>query len=587
MDEEDVEYPLLVVPDPASVTEYKSRVNLWHRFQAYLDGPRPRQPPKLLARFPAAQEYIHGFTSRLGSPRRVSLFWFLFYSIWSFSFLGLVHRSSFSAQTTGFDGAPPTFLSCTTTLWELKNGCGVDGIDCAPFEGTSIQFRCPANCRSEVILNNRPVGDQEIIHIPFVIGGQGETHNSSGIYRADSFVCASALHAGIVTDRSGGCGTLETRGLQTSFVTSERHGISSIPFDSEFPKSFSFSKLEALGGCTDLRWEITGVNALFTVIYSLVQTSPLMLYWILFIFTYFHVALVSDPPPSTSWELLGIAFEGFLPALFAGYAFWITAARWTLDKAPPLDRTIFWVGGLWFGALLEYISKYIPISRLLLSDIMRDGGLFWLIGLVVLLLAIVIGQMSIMRKSGDLVYYLKIYLTGLAVLIFLGFIPGLTLRIHHYIFSILFIPGTAYRTRLSMLYQGILVGLFLDGIGRWGFDSILETPDHLREDGLLNSAVPEFLAIANWLDAGYITWKGEPQLNYYYSLLVNEVERYRGPDTFVDPTNFGLGLQEDVPYYLRVAYTFGPQALDYTRAAILYANGTFLTTGSAAAQNIG
>lgn len=543
----------------------------WRRhgsFFRFLDGPHPRLPPKPSTPLFRTQNRLNNVLSESKSTRKVTIFWLIFYAIWFLAFGALVRQTSFALDNDVL------FLSCTSTLWDRKNGCSLDGLDCEPFEGTSIEFRCPGACLSEVVLNPRYIGDLEVFHQPLVIGGQGKTDNSSGVYRADSFICASAIHAGIATDKSGGCGTLETRGLQDHFEASESHGISSFPFPSEFPKSFSFSKL-VRDGCTDLRWEITTMNVLFSVFYALLQSSSQTFYWVLFIMVFLHLALVSDPPPTTSYELVSIACEGLLPSLFVGYTFWRVAVRWTLKSALPLDR-IIWLGGLWFGALLEYITVHIPISRLLLSDIMRDGGLFWLIGLIVLLLFIIVEQMRIMRKAGDLIYYLKIYLGGLAVLVVASQLPGLSLRIHHYIFGMLFIAGTAYPTKLSLLYSGILVGLFLDGIARWGFDSILETPGSLRGDASMESIIPKLIQTDNWLDDGYIAWTGEPPANYYYSVLINEVERYRGPLTRLYPKSLtpAIGLLPDVPYFLRVAYTFGKHALDYTDPATFYANGT-------------
>lgn len=578
-DEERAESPLLATPDDPtsdSRTPQNTLHGLWLRCHRFLDGPRPPQPPVQRLYLANLQKRLDAFADSLGSRARTTLFWALFYLFWFSAASSLIYRSSFSAESSSANEDPPVFISCVSTFWRLKNGCGIDGRDCEPMNGTSLNFRCPANCRAETVLNDRPIGDQVVIHVPLVIGGQGQSETESGIYRADSFICASAIHAGVVTDRAGGCGKVNMRGPRTGFESSLANDVQSIAFESEFPKSFSFTKLERFGGCRDLRWSITYVNMAFSAAHSLLQASPIWYYWILFLALYFHIALVSDPPSTTGLELISVAFRGLLPSLFVGYAFWITAVRWTLEAAPPLDRTLFWLGGLWFGALLNYISDHIPISRLLMSDIVRDGGLFWFIGVVALVVAIMLGQMNMMRKAGHLVYYLKIYLTGLFVLIALSCIPGLTFRLHHYIFGLILVPGTAYPTRLSMLYQGILVGLFLDGIARWGFDSILETAEHLREDGALFSDVPAFLGSSDWRAAGSVSWLGTLSPNFQYSVLVNEVERYRGPTAALAPDALGLQLFPDVPYYFRIAYAYGGSALDYSRAAILWANGTFV-----------
>ena len=63
-------------------------------------------------------------------------------------------------------------------------------------------------------------------------------------------------------------------------------------------------------------------------------------------------------------------------------------------------------------------------------------------------------------------------------------LPGLTLRVHHYILAMLLIPGCATRGRTALMFQGILLGLFLSGAARWGLAAIVETADSLRRDDL-------------------------------------------------------------------------------------------------------
>ena len=57
----------------------------------------------------------------------------------------------------------------------------------------------------------------------------------------------------------------------------------------------------------------------------------------------------------------------------------------------------------------------------------------------------------------------------------IALLPNLQLRVHHYIIALALMPGTAWPTRLSAIYQGLLLGLFLNGIAAFGFDSILQT----------------------------------------------------------------------------------------------------------------
>lgn len=84
-----------------------------------------------------------------------------------------------------------SFLTCTSTYWLGNDGCGLNGQDCFPFDDTSFDFRCPAQCKSVVLANPRTVGDEQVDQVPLIVGG-GDPNQT---YRGDSFICAAAMHA--------------------------------------------------------------------------------------------------------------------------------------------------------------------------------------------------------------------------------------------------------------------------------------------------------------------------------------------------------------------------------------------------------
>lgn len=128
------------------------------------------------------------------------------------------------------------------------------------------------------------------------------------------------------------------------------------------------------------------------------------------------------------------------------------------------------------GVLENMTFDLIPIDRLTAADIKaQPGGLTALIIIIIVLICIVVNQVRIIRKTGWLPHYLRWYIFGGLVILVLALLPTLSLRIHHYIIAMAFIPGTAFPTRLSLLYQGLLLGMFLNGAAAWGFDSILQT----------------------------------------------------------------------------------------------------------------
>ena len=114
-------------------------------------------------------------------------------------------------------------------------------------------------------------------------------------------------------------------------------------------------------------------------------------------------------------------------------------------------------------------------------------------------------------------------------------------------------PGTAFPTRPSLIYQGLLLGLFVNGVARWGFASFIETPTALGEipgpggpNGWWGGTSPNITAssvsvclpsdpeVTRSRGHGNITfhlWERErmAQLDVDgISVLVNDVERWRG-----------------------------------------------------------
>lgn len=89
-------------------------------------------------------------------------------------------------------------------------------------------------------------------------------------------------------------------------------------------------------------------------------------------------------------------------------------------------------------SLTCYIVKvsldWIPIDRLTASDIQKTpGGLVAVICLVILVVLCVVNQLRIIRRTGWFFFYLKWYAVGGAVIGVLAALPGLEIRLHHYI----------------------------------------------------------------------------------------------------------------------------------------------------------
>jgi len=264
----------------------------------------------------------------------------------------------------------------------------------------------------------------------------------------------------------------------TDYIPFTSNGLTSLGFPTVFPIGFRLSKATSFTHCTDLRDAALAFNVLVTcVLFLLLRPKPIVLFWCLTCIGYWHVALFDRPrgtPPR-----LDLAFGTFLPTLFIAYAFWRMAFRYVLPvfRNQPLESCLIYLSGYWVGVLHSLTLEQLPLSRLMVSDVKkRSGAVPTLVIGVIVILMLAINQVRVIRKTGWLPYYLGWYTVGGLVLLVLGLLPGLALRLHHYIFAIMLVPITAFPTRFSAFIQGFLLGLFISGAAAYGFDSIVERP---------------------------------------------------------------------------------------------------------------
>ncbi|KAI9750830.1 MAG: hypothetical protein M4579_006292 [Chaenotheca gracillima] len=551
----------------------------------WAQGPQPPQPQKISAFFPRVQTAPVRYLDRFLPKKRHKIALLVaFYFCWLLVFAAVLHHSAKASEIEGY--GEPTQIGCGATYWSDGNGCGLNGNDCRPFDNSTFAFRCPGNCIGTQVLNPHAVGDQEILYQPLVIGGPsagGAGHDA--VYRGDSFLCGAAIHAGIVTNKAGGCGVVKLVGEGTNYSSTTRNHITSIGFDSSFPLSYSF--VEGVPAeCKDLRWPLLGVSIAFTVLLSLFTMSPGVFFVSIFVGIYFQVGLSSDPPSTGDYfTIVSILLGRFLPAAFVAFVLYRYCIRRTLDGLnAQVEKTILWLGGCWVGALTNYTFDFIPIQRLTPHDINQQPGAKAALAVIAIcLLLIVAGQIWYFRLEGRLPRYLGLYIFFCVMLGLFVAIPGLNLRIHHYILAILLTPGTSMQTRPSLLYQGILMGFFINGIARWGFDSILQTPAALRGDGQFNSMLPTITTPQLTADNITFSWSA-PRIasngNGTYdgiSVLVNDVERFRGFQGY-DPDEFTWSREprDELPYYFRFAYVQGSSSADYTKAGTWKGDGRWV-----------
>ena len=567
---------------------------VWKKVVRWSHGPPNPQPYRIKPLLPVIQEYPLYLLERF-LPGRRRRFWLLFfyYAIWLITFVLVKRQGTLATEIQGW--GEPESIGCGTTYWGAGNGCGVDGNSCRPFNSSGFPFRCSANCESHHVLNPRAVGDQEVIYRSLVVGGPSNDVNAenpeAAVYRGDSFICAAAIHAGVITNANGGCGVIELVGQTDDFVSSDRNGIVSVGFDSYFPLSFRFLD-DTKCSARDMRWSLLAVSAVFTGVLSLFTSSPALFFFPNFIGIFWTIGMAIDPPPHKSVAALFSNLLGkFLPAMFVAWVMYDKmGVRRTLNKlTAQIEKTILWLGPCWVGAMDNYTLSFIPIQRLNAHDLEQQPGAKAALAIIIILLVVVIAsQIWFFRQEGRFIKYLGLYAIFIFGILISLTLPGLSLRLHHYILALLLLPGTSLQTRPSLIYQGLLIGLFINGIARWGFDPVLQTPRSLQGDAqkgtVLPSILPPVIELSNATDTlSNITFSWEmPKEDYIdgISILVNDVERFRSyfEDEIAQEGEFAWSRKSDMdlPEYFRFAFMEGSSSGDYSKAGIWTADGEWV-----------
>ena len=492
------------------------------------------------------------------------------------------------SQDSGKSVFAPTSITSTNHCRRSVTDCGMDGVNCRPFHSAKFAFRCPSNCRDARIILPETIGDKEYNYRSIVVGGS--TTNEIGttpIYRGDSFICGAALHTGVTSNYRGGSGVVSLHGEHNNFESIDANGISSLNFTPSFPLSFTF--LEGVTGsylCNDPRWKLLAMTLLFTITISSFTTKPSVFFGATFVSIYFCIALGLDPRDDDAenyFDILSYAFRGFLPAVFVGLVIYHFCIHHTLaNLTAQIEKTVLWLGGCWLGALNNLTFDKLPIQRLTPHDLRQPGAILTLTIITLTVSTVAIVQAWALRVEGRLPQYLAFYAFVGVLLAVLMSIPNMNVRIHHYILALILLPGTALQTRPSLLYQGLLVGLFISGIARWGFDSVLQTSvDLFGKD--FGSPIPkiDIPKISNSDNSITFSLGNISQGYNSMSVVVNDVERFRGSEDHNDDLFTWTRYKTDEPEYFRFAYvkygiTKEASVRTFTNPGIWLTDGTWI-----------
>lgn len=226
--------------------------------------------------------------------------------------------------------------------------------------------------------------------------------------RADSWVCASAIHSGLISAKLGGCVSVKPLPYPqgaSGFTSVVSHGLTSAAFAPPFPAAFEISGIDR-SGCLDIHPFVTAYNAGGLFIWTIFFNPPTwILSSVLVVIGHLHLNIISNPrytPPSWSY-IIG----GLIPVLFAGYWMHKVAFQRTISGFKHLPFELgFWQGaGFWVGLESATIFAKLPINRLG-YDALDPGGIVCLLVIIICVVVVVAIQAWTMRKVGLLQYYI-------------------------------------------------------------------------------------------------------------------------------------------------------------------------------------
>lgn len=495
-----------------------------------------------------------------------------------------------------------------------------------------VFFRCPALCdRGSWLYSLRAVGPVNVKYRGFFIGGGKEYEESEEVsrlskpYRADSFPCGAAIHSGLISPFSGGCARISYTGAVSDFpLTRGFYGVlDSISFRSFFPFAYFFAPLpDNMSYCHDPRLSVLILNILMGLP-IMILGSGVAVYWTIATVGFWTITLATDPPvdvnpfdAETFYQLISVGLERFLPTCFVLYVLWVTSAKITFSSfetssALPLMQeynaagghiyspmniprpnsarwygVILWYPLFWIGVLNNVTFDRLPVDRLTWHDLQtQPGALITVVVVAMVVIVCILCQGYYVWLLGKFWKLLAMYGLIFSAFIILANLRGLTLRIHHYIFALVFIPGCSTRGKTALMFQGILLGLFLLGVARWGYALIAETDlSLLRGEPLGQLPSP----VITGFSGGVLLWlrnatraAGKPKESDRVSLLINDIERFNGVNDgaldlgdIIDKNRelrTMMNMKNSTQLYIRLArYPDGAgKHSDYTQAAVI------------------
>ncbi|EIW69317.1 hypothetical protein TREMEDRAFT_30806 [Tremella mesenterica DSM 1558] len=512
-----------------------------------------------------------------GKKIRIHIISIIFGSLWLIGFIFLIRQQYYVSNLP--------IVTCDTAPWNdwPVDTCGLNARECTldwfgVGNEVGIEIRCMGGCKDVVLGNERWVGDKRVNGVPLVIGGEG-------VYRADSWLCASALHSSLISPFMGGSFQITPTIYPSSpsssppnptISTSTINDITPIPFSPPFPGGFILSSLSSQG-TSDLHPLISTYNAISLFLFTLFIPSPPYLFSILLLLGFLQIVLISDLPSiPPDWSYI---IASALPVALIGYWIYKVSFKRTLFGFSQLPVELaLWQGlGYWIGIESNDIFSKLPITRLAEGgfDGAKKGGVVLLVVICLVGLGVVVLQFKALRSVGLIRFYLIRYIPlGLLILLIALLPTGYSVHIHHYMLALLLFPIFSLPTRISLIGQAFALGWFLDGIGRWGWDSLLETKAQLVGDAYLGSLTPTFFPV----NQTTISWSGLNEALVSigitgYSVLIDDVLRLS--NVSITEERKGISKERKENMLTKQKYFANNTSLDYIDPISAWWNGTF------------
>ena len=294
----------------------------------------------------------------------------------------------------------------------------------------------------------------------------------------DSVLCSAAIHAGAL-DGTGGCVAARTVPGQLNYTGSTLNGVTSHEFPSWFPRSIEFKRLDASeqSGCTPNGWGLLVANLVLLLVWMLLRPGRLA-FFMAFVQSMFWYALFAAGKTTTvAWVVAGIGKT--IPAMGTAFAWYHISGHTTVPDlskvAYAVDTFLFYVIPGFVGVNLNMFVYILPDINLTFSSATKSAANSATV--IVLLVAVLIGalyQAYVFFRANQLrIHLLALFLAfgSIAVVCIWGGTVGYTIHLHHSLFGLLLIPFTKGVTRVSMILQAVLLGVFINGVVFWGIES--------------------------------------------------------------------------------------------------------------------